>query len=98
VLQLYDTRTGQARPVGQARRGELRMYTCGPTVYRYAHVGNLRSYLLSDLIRRAAELHGLQVMVCQNIHLIDVHTGGIDLRFPHHADERAGQAWTVRAT
>jgi cysteinyl-tRNA synthetase len=43
------------------------MYTCGPTVYRYAHVGNLRSYLLSDLIRRGAERRGLQVTVCQNI-------------------------------
>jgi cysteinyl-tRNA synthetase len=51
------------------------MYACGPTVYRYAHVGNLRSYLLSDLIRRAAELRGLQVTLCQNItdvgHLTD---------------------------
>jgi cysteinyl-tRNA synthetase len=51
------------------------MYTCGPTVYRYAHVGNLRSYLLSDLIRRGAERSGRQVTVCQNItdvgHLTD---------------------------
>jgi cysteinyl-tRNA synthetase len=58
-----------------ARRGELRMYTCGPTVYRFAHVGNLRSYLLSDLIRRNAARHGLSVIVCQNItdvgHLAD---------------------------
>jgi len=61
--------------VDPIRRGELRIYTCGPTVYRHAHVGNLRSYLLSDLIRRIAELRGLQVMVCQNItdvgHLAD---------------------------
>jgi cysteinyl-tRNA synthetase len=75
VLRLYDTRTRQAEPLRQARRGELRMYACGPTVYRYAHVGNLRSYLLSDLIRRAAELRGLQVTLCQNItdvgHLAD---------------------------
>ncbi len=51
------------------------MYTCGPTVYRFAHVGNMRSYLLSDLIRRNAERHGLSVIVCQNItdvgHLAD---------------------------
>ena len=67
MLRLYDTRTSQAAPVDPFRRGELRMYTCGPTVYRHAHVGNLRSYLLSDLIRRTAELRGLQVTVCQNI-------------------------------
>jgi cysteinyl-tRNA synthetase len=58
-----------------ARRGELRMYSCGPTVYRYAHVGNLRSYLLADLIRRAAETHRLTVTACRNItdvgHLTD---------------------------
>lgn len=54
-------------PVGHAHPRELRMYTCGPTVYRYAHVGNLRSYLLSDLIRRASDRRGTLVTVCQNI-------------------------------
>ena len=43
------------------------MYTCGPTVYRYAHVGNLRSYLLADLIRRALLYHGLEVFHVKNI-------------------------------
>jgi cysteinyl-tRNA synthetase len=75
VLRLYDTRTRQAEPIVAGRRSELRMYTCGPTVYRYAHLGNLRSYLLSDLIRRTAERHRLTVVVCQNItdvgHLAD---------------------------
>src|SRR5438552_2476844 len=170
---LYDTRTRTVETVGTGQRGTLRVYTCGPTVYRYAHVGNLRSYLLSDLIRRAAERYGRHVTACQNItdvgHLtddsdpdasgedkvltqaraegrtaleiarhyedgfhadwalwkpaagrteltwptpwgtgfpgwhtecpamslhylgqyIDIHTGGIDLRFPHHENERA---------
>jgi cysteinyl-tRNA synthetase len=75
VLRLYDTRQRQVAEIIPARRGELRMYTCGPTVYRFAHVGNMRSYLLSDLIRRNAERHGLSVIVCQNItdvgHLAD---------------------------
>jgi cysteinyl-tRNA synthetase len=43
------------------------MYSCGPTVYRYAHVGNLRSYLLADLIRRALVYHGLDVRHVKNI-------------------------------
>jgi cysteinyl-tRNA synthetase len=55
VLRLYDTRTRQVEPIEPARQGGLRIYTCGPTVYRSAHVGNLRSYLLADLIRRTAE-------------------------------------------
>jgi cysteinyl-tRNA synthetase len=62
-------------PIEPARRGELRIYSCGPTVYRYAHVGNLRSYLLADLIRRTASAHRLTVTSCQNItdvgHLAD---------------------------
>jgi cysteinyl-tRNA synthetase len=75
MFRLYDTRYRDVREITPARRGELRVYTCGPTVYRFAHVGNLRSYLLSDLIRRNAERHGLSVIVCQNItdvgHLAD---------------------------
>ena len=43
------------------------MYTCGPTVYRYAHVGNLRSNLLADLIRRALLYHGIDVLHVKNI-------------------------------
>src|SRR5216683_8090815 len=75
MFRLYDTPARRAEPVTPARRGELRMYACGPTVYRAAHVGNLRSYLLADLIRRTAERHRLTVVVCQNItdvgHLAD---------------------------
>jgi cysteinyl-tRNA synthetase len=75
VFRLYDTRLRTVAEIQPARRGQLRMYACGPTVYRSAHVGNMRSYLLPDLIRRNAERHGLAVVVCQNItdvgHLVD---------------------------
>lgn len=51
------------------------MYACGPTVYRYAHLGNMRTFMVPDLIRRTAERHGVPVVVCQNItdvgHLAD---------------------------
>jgi cysteinyl-tRNA synthetase len=43
------------------------MYTCGPTVYRFAHVGNLRSFLLADLIRRVLLYHGLDVLHVKNV-------------------------------
>ena len=43
------------------------MYSCGPTVYRYAHVGNLRTFLLADLIRRVVLYHGIAVLHVQNI-------------------------------
>jgi cysteinyl-tRNA synthetase len=76
MFRLYDTRTRQVETIEPARRGLLRMYSCGPTVYRYAHVGNLRTFMLADLIRRNAEhRHRLSVLACQNItdvgHLAD---------------------------
>jgi cysteinyl-tRNA synthetase len=82
MFRLYDTRTRQAEEI-RPGRGLLRMYTCGPTVYRSSHVGNLRSYLFADLIRRNAEhRHHLTVLTCQNItdvgHLTDDATADPD--------------------
>lgn len=52
----------------QACDGEMvRIYCCGPTVYRDAHVGNLRTFLLSDLVRRTLEFSGIKVRLIQNI-------------------------------
>ena len=66
MLKLYETRMREVLPIkGQA--GSLKVYCCGPTVYRDAHVGNLRTFLLSDLISRAAKLSGLKVILIQNI-------------------------------
>jgi cysteinyl-tRNA synthetase len=67
MLRLRDTLTRQVRPVEPLEPGRIRMYTCGPTVYRYAHVGNLRSFLLADLIRRVALYHGLEVLHVKNV-------------------------------
>ena len=59
--------TRTVREVVPATPGVLTVYACGPTVYRYAHVGNLRTFLLTDLIRRTAEVRGLRVRLVQNI-------------------------------
>jgi cysteinyl-tRNA synthetase len=67
TLRLRNTLTRRVEPVEPLERGRVRMYTCGPTVYRYAHVGNLRSYLLADLIRRVLLYHGLDVLHVKNI-------------------------------
>ncbi|GAA2897589.1 cysteine--tRNA ligase [Nonomuraea rubra] len=73
MLRIYDTRARQVEEIAAGRA--VRMYTCGPTVYRHAHVGNLRTYLLSDLIRRVLERRRVRVVACQNItdvgHLAD---------------------------
>ncbi|WP_329085800.1 cysteine--tRNA ligase [Streptosporangium sp. NBC_01469] len=75
MLSLYDTRNRRVERIVPEGTRSLRMYTCGPTVYRSAHVGNLRSYLLSDLIRRVSERQRVRVVVCRNItdvgHLVD---------------------------
>ncbi|HEX7473601.1 MAG TPA: cysteine--tRNA ligase [Candidatus Limnocylindrales bacterium] len=67
TLRLRNTLTRLTEPVRPIEPGRIAMYSCGPTVYSYAHVGNLRSYLLADLIRRALLYHGLDVFHVQNI-------------------------------
>ena len=66
MLKLYDTRAREVLAI-EGRDGALKVYCCGPTVYRDAHVGNLRTFLLSDLISRAATLSGLNITLIQNI-------------------------------
>src|SRR5437870_2708259 len=67
TLRLRNTLTRRVEPVEPIEPGLVRMYSCGPTVYRYAHVGNLRTFLLADLIRRTLIYHGLRVFQVQNI-------------------------------
>jgi cysteinyl-tRNA synthetase len=67
MLRLYNTLSRTVQPVEPLRSGRVSMYCCGPTVYRYAHVGNMRTYILSDLIRRVLEYHGIQVEQIMNI-------------------------------
>ena len=52
ALRFYNTLSQQIETFSPARDNTVRMYTCGPTVYRYAHIGNLRTFLLADLVRR----------------------------------------------
>ena len=65
-LRIYDTLQREVLPV-TARNDFFRVYCCGPTVYRDAHVGNLRTFLLSDLVRRTLQFGGSKVRVIQNI-------------------------------
>ena len=65
-MKIYDTKSRELQQVGTTH-DVMNMYCCGPTVYRDAHVGNLRTFLLSDLIVRIATLEGLKVNAIQNI-------------------------------
>ena len=66
MLKIYDTQSRSTKEV-DIRGDEVTIYCCGPTVYRDAHVGNLRTFLLSDLIRRTLEIQGTTVNLVQNI-------------------------------
>src|SRR4029450_9129358 len=67
MLQVTNTLTRAKEPVRPRTPGRVTMYTCGPSVYRYAHVGNLRTFLLADLVRRALEAGGGEVRQVRDI-------------------------------
>ncbi len=67
TFRLYNTLTHETEPVEPIEEEHLRFYSCGPTVYMYAHIGNFRSFLTADLIRRTAEAIGWDVTNVSNI-------------------------------
>src|SRR3972149_6627177 len=67
MLSLYDTVSRKKVPLDPLRPGCVGVYTCGPTVYRFVHIGNLRTYLLTDLLLRAVPFAGLTPFSVQNI-------------------------------
>ena len=82
-MKLYDTKRREVVEIIPLVPGVLKIYACGPTVYRDAHVGNMRTFLLTDLIKRFAQYQGLKVELIQNItdvgHMADdTGLGGID--------------------
>ncbi len=82
-MKLYDTTRRDVVEIIPLVPGVLKIYACGPTVYRDAHVGNMRTFLLTDLIKRFAQYQGLTVELIQNItdvgHMADdTGLGGID--------------------
>ena len=82
---VYDTKSREKREVTISDGRALRLYSCGPTVYRDAHVGNLRTFLLADLLTRIVEASGFKVHGIQNI--TDVGHMNEDLRVDGETDE-----------
>ena len=66
-MKLYNTLTRQIEEFIPNNKDKVEMYTCGPTVYHYAHIGNLRSYLMEDLLQKALEYNGYNVHRVMNI-------------------------------
>ncbi|MEX0801253.1 MAG: cysteine--tRNA ligase [Dehalococcoidia bacterium] len=66
-IQLYNTLSRGKETFKSLEPGRVKMYTCGPTVYRHAHIGNLRTYLAADWLRRLLEASGYRVRQVKNI-------------------------------
>ena len=66
-MKIYNTLTKQIEKFTPNEDGVVRMYTCGPTVYHYAHIGNLRTYIFEDILEKGLEYLGYEVIRCMNI-------------------------------
>ncbi|HET9250194.1 MAG TPA: cysteine--tRNA ligase, partial [Actinomycetota bacterium] len=66
-MRLYDSLTRELHDVSPENGETVEIYSCGPTVYRYIHIGNMRSFMLGDLIRRALRFEGFRVRWIMNI-------------------------------
>jgi cysteinyl-tRNA synthetase len=66
-MRLFDSLTRELREVVPVDGKTVKIYSCGPTVYRYIHIGNMRSFMLGDLIRRALRFEGFEVTWIMNI-------------------------------
>src|SRR5437879_8231359 len=69
-ILFQNTLTGRKESVVPLQPGELRMYTCGPTFYDFAHIGNFRTFVFQDILRRFLRMKGYRIL--QVINLTDV--------------------------
>ena len=67
TMQLYNAVTHQKGAFKTHESGKVSMYTCGPTVYHFAHIGNLRSYIMEDVLEKALRWEGYEVLRVMNI-------------------------------
>ena len=66
-MKLYNTLTRKIEEFVPIDKNEVKMYTCGPTVYHYAHIGNLRTYIMEDILEKTLNMLGYNVKRCMNI-------------------------------
>jgi cysteinyl-tRNA synthetase len=71
ALRLFNTLSRSIEPLKPIRPGRVSMYTCGPTIWNYAHIGNFRTFLFEDLLRRWLEASGLSVFHIMNLTDVD---------------------------
>ncbi|MGC2329965.1 MAG: cysteine--tRNA ligase [Candidatus Acidiferrales bacterium] len=70
-IHLYNTLSNRTEPLKPVHPGEVRIYTCGPTVYAFAHIGNFRTFVFQDILRRFLDSQGYRVMQVMNVTDVD---------------------------
>ncbi len=70
-IRFHDTMSGQTEPFVPLHPGEVSLYTCGPTVYDFAHIGNFRTFVFQDVLRRYLKSRGLRVNQVMNLTDVD---------------------------
>ena len=66
-MRLYNTLTRRVEDFISHEKGKVKMYTCGPTVYHYAHIGNIRNYIGHDILEKTLRYIGYDVIRAMNI-------------------------------
>ncbi len=102
MLKLYNTLTRKVQEFKPINPHNVGMYTCGPTVYDYAHIGNFRTYTTSDLLLRTLEYNNFQVKFIMNLtdvgHLTGDNLGDADTgedRMEKSAKKEGKSAWDI---
>ena len=97
-LKLFNSLTRQIEPLVPVHPGEARVYTCGPTVYNYPHIGNMRAYVFADTLGRVLSYKGYKLTHVINItdvgHLTDDADAGED-KMEKMAAEKAQSIWDI---
>lgn len=95
---LYNTLTRSKEKFVPILPGQVSLYVCGPTVYNYAHIGNLRTYILNDVLRRVLEYNGLKVKQVMNVtdvgHLVSDADEGMD-KMERGAQREGKNIWEI---
>lgn len=97
-MKLYNTLTRQKEEFVPINGNQVKMYSCGPTVYNYAHIGNLRTYVFMDILRRTLKYNGYELLNVMNItdvgHLVSDEDEGED-KMVKGAREQKKTPWEI---
>ena len=93
-MQVFNSLTRRTEPLEPLADNTIRLYTCGPTVYNFAHIGNFRAYTFEDILRRVIQFNGMKVKQVMNLTDVDDKT----IRTTRRSAARTPPAWRSPTT